>query len=123
MPATEVAAALAAEAGALGAVLAGLTAADLDRASPCPPWTAGELACHVIIGAGRIAEALREPDDPAASLVTTVGYYRADERFSSGVNADRIDAAQNLARQLGGPDASAVGTAGPELLVDCRMVP
>lgn len=100
-----VAAALAAEADALGAVLAGLTAADLDRASPCPPWTAGELTCHVIIGARRIAQALGGPDDPAASLISTVGYYRADERFSTGVNADRIDAAQELARQLGEPGA------------------
>jgi uncharacterized protein (TIGR03083 family) len=105
MAANSVAAALTAEAVALGAALAGLTVADLNRASPCPPWTAGELTCHVIIGARRIAEALRGPDDPAASLITTVGYYRADERFSSGVNADRIDAAQNLARQLGDPDA------------------
>jgi uncharacterized protein (TIGR03083 family) len=105
MPVTEVATALAAEAGALCAVLAGLTAADLDRASPCPPWTAGELTCHVIIGAGRIAQALRGPDDPAASLITTVGYYRADERFSSDVNANRIDAARALARQLAEPAA------------------
>jgi uncharacterized protein (TIGR03083 family) len=105
MPANEVAAALAAEAAAVCAVLAGLTAADLGRASPCPPWTAGELTCHVIIGARRIGQALRAPTEPAGSLITTVGYYRADERFSSGVNADRIDAAQSLARQLGEPDA------------------
>jgi uncharacterized protein (TIGR03083 family) len=105
MPANEIAAALAAEADALCAVLAVLTAADLDRASPCPPWTARELTCHMIIGARRIAQALRGPDDPAASLITTVGYYRADERFSSAVNANRIDTAQNLARQLGAPAA------------------
>jgi uncharacterized protein (TIGR03083 family) len=105
MPANSVVAALTAEAAALGAALAGLTVTDLDRASPCPPWTAGELTCHVIIGASRIAQALREPEDPAASLITTVGYYRADERFSPAVNADRIDAARNLARQLADPDA------------------
>jgi uncharacterized protein (TIGR03083 family) len=105
MPGTEVAAALAAEADVLCAVLAPLTAADLGRASPCPPWTAGELTCHVIIGARRIAQALSGPDDPATSLITTVGYYRADERFSSEVNADRMDAARSLARQLGEADA------------------
>jgi uncharacterized protein (TIGR03083 family) len=105
MPASEVATALAAEAAAFCAALTGLTAADLDRASPCPPWTAGELTCHVIVAARRIAQALRGPDDPAASLITTAGYYRAGERFSSAVNADRIDAAQSLARQLGEPDA------------------
>jgi uncharacterized protein (TIGR03083 family) len=105
MSGADVAAALAAEGSALCAVVAGLTAADLDRASRCPPWTVGELTCHVIIGARRIAQALGRPDDPAASLITTVGYYRADERFSSAVNTDRIDAAQSLARQLGEPDA------------------
>jgi uncharacterized protein (TIGR03083 family) len=112
MPATEAAAALAAEADALGAALATLTTADLDRASPCPPWTAGELTCHVIIGARRIAQAVIGPDNPTASLITTVGYYRADERFSSGVNADRIDAAQDLARQLAEPDAIRTELAG-----------
>jgi uncharacterized protein (TIGR03083 family) len=105
MPANEIAAALAAEAAALCAILAGLTASDLDRASPCPPWTVGELTCHVIIGARRIAPALRGPDYPGGSLITTVGYYRPDERFSSAVNADRIHAAKILARQLGEPDA------------------
>jgi uncharacterized protein (TIGR03083 family) len=105
MTVSGVAAALAAEAAALCAALAGLTATDLGRASPCPPWTAGELTCHVVIGASRIAQALRGPDGPAASLITTVGYYRADERFSSGVNADRIDAARNLARQLEDPES------------------
>jgi uncharacterized protein (TIGR03083 family) len=105
MAANEIAAALAAEADKLGAALARVTVSDLDRASPCPPWTAAELTCHVIIGARRIGEALRGPDSPAAALITTVGYYRADERFSTRVNADRIDAAQNLARQLGEPAA------------------
>lgn len=103
MPANKIAATLAGEADALCAVLDGLTAADLDRASACPPWTAGELTCHMIIGARRIAEALGGPDDATASLITTVGYYRADERFSAGVNANRIDAARDLARRLGEP--------------------
>jgi uncharacterized protein (TIGR03083 family) len=104
MPRSDVAAAVAAEGTALGAALAGLTAADADRPSRCPPWTAGELTCHVIVGARRIAAALREPDDRTATLVTTVGYYRADERFSPAVDADRIDTARALARQLGSPD-------------------
>jgi uncharacterized protein (TIGR03083 family) len=104
MPASEVVAALAGEAAALAAVLAGLTAVDLARPSPCPPWTAGELICHVVIGARRVPEALREPADPVATPITTVGYYRPDERFSAAVNADRIEAARNLARRLGGSD-------------------
>jgi uncharacterized protein (TIGR03083 family) len=105
MSEVEVAAAAAAEAAALGAATAGLTPADLHRASPCPPWTVADLTCHVIIGAGRIARALREPDDRGASLVTTAGYYRPDDRFSAAVDADRIAAAQNLARRLGSADA------------------
>jgi uncharacterized protein (TIGR03083 family) len=105
MSPSEVAAAVAAEAAALGAAMAGLTAADLDRATPCPPWTVAELTCHVIIGAGRIAQALHGPDDPAATLITTVGYYRPDERFSAAVDADRIATAQKLARRLGSADA------------------
>ena len=105
MSGADVAAALAAEGFALGAVVAGLTAADLDRPSPCPPWTAAELTCHVIIGAGRIAAALREPEDPAGPLITALGYYRPDERFSAAVDADRIDTARNLAQRLGSAEA------------------
>ncbi len=105
MPANSVAAAIAAEAAALGSALAELTAADLHRASPCPPWTAGELTCHVIVGAGRITAALSSPDDRAATLIPTVGYYRPGERFSVTVDADRIEVARNLSRHLGGPDA------------------
>jgi uncharacterized protein (TIGR03083 family) len=105
MPASEVTGALAAEADALSAALAGLTAADLDLASPCPPWTVAELTCHVIIGARRIADTLRAPNDPAAPVIATVGYYRPDERFSAAVDADRIHAARDLASRLGGPNA------------------
>ena len=105
MSTSQVVTALAAEGAALCAALAGLTAADLDRASPCPPWTAGELTCHVIVGARRIGPAMREPDDPAAALIATIGYYRPDKRFSAAIDADRIDTARKLARRLGGPDA------------------
>jgi len=44
---------LAAEAAALQAALARLTEQDFNLPSPCPPWSAGELLCHVVIGAGR----------------------------------------------------------------------
>jgi uncharacterized protein (TIGR03083 family) len=50
--------ALAAEAAALQAALAGLTEQDFNLPSPCPPWSVGELLCHVVIGAGRVATAL-----------------------------------------------------------------
>jgi len=52
-----------AEAAALSRVVAGLDSTDLSRTSPCPPWTIGALICHVLIAAGRIAQALAEPDE------------------------------------------------------------
>lgn len=107
--------ALAAEAAALQAALTGLTEQDSSLPSPCPPWTVGELLCHVVIGAGRIAAALTTPEPPRrarsadaaalASTAGTAGYYRRDTRFSSAVDADRIEMARELARQLGGPAA------------------
>ena len=108
--------ALAAEAAALQSALTGLTEQDFNLPSPCPPWTVGELLCHVVIGAGRVATALAEspgsagPVDPApaspadAALTSTAGYYRHDTRFSTTVDADRIETARTLARQLGGPE-------------------
>ena len=98
-----VSAALDAEAAALLMITSGLTGAELDRASPCPPWTIGELACHVLIGASRIGQALAEPERSDGPLVSTAEYYRRDERFSAATNADRIESARALARQLPGP--------------------
>jgi uncharacterized protein (TIGR03083 family) len=109
MSRSEVTAAVAAEGTALCTVLATLTSADLDRASPCPPWTVGELTCHVIIGASRITQALLLPGDAEVTLITTTGYYRPDERFSVAVDADRIDTARDLARRLGSADAISAG--------------
>jgi uncharacterized protein (TIGR03083 family) len=106
MPDHEAVCALRAESAALAAVLADLTSADFDLPSPCPPWTLGDLTCHVIIGAGRIAQALAEPeDDDIGALVSTTGYFRRDDRFSAAVNADRIEIARNLAARLGSADA------------------
>jgi len=105
---TPVTAALAAEAATLQEVISGLTETDLDQASPCPPWTVGELSCHVLIGANRIRQAMAEPEDAAArSSITTVQYFRADQRFSPAANADRIQTARAFAARLGGPSAIA----------------
>ncbi len=106
---TAVTAALAAEAATLQDVVSGLPESDLDRTSPCPPWTIGELLCHVLIGADRISQAMAEPAeaDTSGSPVTTAQYYRPDHRFSAATNADRIETARTLAAQLGGPDAIA----------------
>ena len=104
---TDVAAALAAEAATLQDVVSGLAETDLSLASPCPPWTIGELLCHVLIGADRISQVLGEPADAADPLITTVQYYRPDERFSVATNADRIETARTLAASLGEPGAIA----------------
>jgi uncharacterized protein (TIGR03083 family) len=110
-----VSAALDAEATALLAAASRLTDADLAKASPCAPWTIGELACHVLIGASRIGQALSEPQRSGGPLVSTAEYYRRDERFSAATNADRIESARALARQLPGP-----GEIASELDQRCR---
>ncbi len=102
-----VCAAFDAEAAALLAVAAGLTDADLAKPSPCAPWTIGELACHVLIGASRIGPALAEPERADDPLISTAEYYRHDQRFSAATNADRIETASALARQLPRPAAFA----------------
>jgi uncharacterized protein (TIGR03083 family) len=103
----DVAAAFDAEAGVLLTVVSGLTDADLAEPSPCAPWTVGELACHVLIGAGRIGPALADPEGADDPLISTAEYYRRDQRFSAATNADRIETARALARQLSGPGAMA----------------
>jgi uncharacterized protein (TIGR03083 family) len=90
-----------AEAAALRGVLAGLTDADLDRPSPCLPWTIAGLLCHVIIATDRVRPAIEAAGRAHGELVTAAGYYRPDERFSATVNADRIDIAAALAARLG----------------------
>lgn len=107
--------ALAAEGAALTATVASLAPGDLALASPCPPWTTGQLLGHILIGADRIAPALAAAARLAdgAAPVTRLGlpsgtpapispaaYYRPDHRFSAAVNSDRIDAAITLAASL-----------------------
>jgi uncharacterized protein (TIGR03083 family) len=103
----DVSAAFDAEAAALLAVASDLTDADLALPSPCPPWTVGELACHVLMGTSRIGQALAEPERADDPLISTAEYYREDERFSAATNADRIETARALARQLPGSAAIA----------------
>jgi hypothetical protein len=98
---TAVTAALAAEAATLQVVVSGLTETDLSLASPCPPWTIGDLLCHVLIGADRISQALGQPADVTGPSITTVQYYQPDTRFSAATNADRIETARALAARLG----------------------
>jgi len=108
MPRNVITLAIAAEAAALSAVAAGLTDADLARASPCPPWTVGELLCHVLIAMDRIGQAVGEPEVTGPGLIATADYYRPDQRFSADTNADRIDTATVLARRLDSAGAAGI---------------
>ena len=103
-----------AEAAALTAVVEGLTSADLERPSLCPPWLVSGLVGHVIVASGRVGqavEAAREPGAAAGPLIDARGYYRPDHRFSPAVNADRIDVAAELAGRLRTAAALAAGLA------------
>ncbi len=100
MPSSLTYTALRVEMAALGQVAAGLAGTDLSQPSPCPPWTVADLLSHVIIATGRIEQAIEAGPGAAGELVSARGYYRADERFSADVNADRIDVAAALAARL-----------------------
>ena len=93
-----------AESAALTPVVAGLTAADLERPSPCPPWTVAGLVGHIVVATGRVGRAVdaaRESAGAAGPLIDARGYYRPDHRFSAAANADRIDVAAALAARAG----------------------
>ncbi len=114
MPRNAITGALIAEAAALARVVTGLTGADLGRPSPCPPWTVGELLCHVLIATDRVAQAMAGPAPLAsAPIAGTAEYYRPDERFSASANADRIETARSLASRL-------TGAGGPELAAELQ---
>lgn len=91
-----------AESRRLAEVADGLDDASFARPSPCVPWTAGELLCHVQMTIERLGGMLAEPEPEAHGLVTAAGYYRADERFSAAVNDERIASAQRGAAALSG---------------------
>ena len=77
----------AAEARSLAAAMAAEPAAAFGAPSPCPPWTVIELFAHVANAAGRVCGMLAGPEPEAGpggqGLVSAVGYYRADRRFSA----------------------------------------
>jgi uncharacterized protein (TIGR03083 family) len=82
-------------------------AAGFANASPCPPWTVGELLCHVRIAVGRAPAALAGPEPSDGPVVPAAGYYRPGERFSAATNAERIAVARRAAAALGSPAAIA----------------
>src|ERR1700733_3999746 len=98
-----------AEAQALASAGGGPDEPHPPRPSPCPPGATGALLSHTITAAGRIDQAVaaaRESADardgagPRGRLVDARGYYSPGERFSSAVNAARIDTAAQLASDL-----------------------
>lgn len=96
--------ALKVEAERLAAAVASEPPAAFARPSPCPPWTVAELLYHVRTGVARLSHVLAEPEpgreDLAGGLVSAVGYFSPDHRFSPATNADRIDSARRGAASL-----------------------
>ena len=96
--------ALRVEAEQLAAAVASEPPAALARPSPCPPWTVADLLYHVRTGLARLGDMLAEPEPGrealAGGLVSAVGYFRPDHRFSPATNADRIASARRGAASL-----------------------
>jgi uncharacterized protein (TIGR03083 family) len=96
-----------AESRQLSQVVAGLDDAAFGRPTPCDPWTVTDLVYHVRMTMGRLPGMLAGPRPARAGLVTAAGYYRGDQRFSAGTNAERIRSAQGGAAALAGAAARA----------------
>jgi uncharacterized protein (TIGR03083 family) len=94
--------AFSAEARQLSGVVAGLDDAAFARPTACDPWTVAELVYHVRMAIGRPPGMLAAPKPAGLDLVSAAGYYRADQRFSSATNTDRIQSAQRGAAALAG---------------------
>ena len=89
-----VVAALSDEVRALEGVLVGLSEGDVVRATRCEPWDVAALAVHTVGALHRVTVSLvGEPPGPGAELVSAVGYYAPDVRFSVEVNQDRVRSA------------------------------
>jgi uncharacterized protein (TIGR03083 family) len=82
-----------AESTRLAEVMSSLSEDEMDRATPCAPWTVRELLVHVMASIGRVLEWLANPE-PDEARVDAVGFYRPGEWFSADANAARIAVAQ-----------------------------
>src|SRR3984957_5510034 len=96
-----------AESRRLSEVVAGLDDAAFTQPTPCDPWTVADLVYHVRMTIGRLPGMLDGPDPAGPDLVTAAAYYRGDQRFSAGTNAERIRSAQRGAADLAGAAARA----------------
>jgi uncharacterized protein (TIGR03083 family) len=91
-----------AEGQQLSRVLAGLDDAAFARPTGCAPWTVAQLVYHVRMTMGRLPGMLAAAEPAGPDVVSAAGYYRADRRFSTAANADRIQSAQRGAAALAG---------------------
>jgi uncharacterized protein (TIGR03083 family) len=82
------------EAGAFVKALGGLDAQAWRRPTRCIPWQVRGRVGHVIISLARVPEMVHAPapDRPDA---TPTSYYRADDRFSTTANAERVQIAND----------------------------
>lgn len=83
--------ALGAEVEALEGVLLGVSEAEAVSPTRCVPWDVAALAVHTVGALYRVTVALDgEPPGTGTGLVSAVGYYVPDVRFSPEVNEDRV---------------------------------
>ncbi|MGW0431066.1 maleylpyruvate isomerase N-terminal domain-containing protein [Micromonospora sp. NPDC003197] len=104
------------EADAFTAALGELPTSAWDQPTRCTPWQVRDVVGHVITVIARVPDMVAAPapdtptpgepapdtptpGEPAPDTpdITATGYYRADNRFSSTANADRVRTARNRA--------------------------
>lgn len=89
-----VVAALGSEVEALESVLLGVSEAEAVLPTRCVPWDVAALAVHTVGALYRVTVALDEgPPEAGPGLVSAVGYYAPDVRFSPEVNGARVQGA------------------------------
>jgi uncharacterized protein (TIGR03083 family) len=86
------------EAACLVAAVRDLNEDDLERPTPCEPWSARELLVHVLVACRRLPPMLSEPA-PSRAEVSAWEYFRND-RLGGVPDPDRIEAARQDATGL-----------------------
>jgi uncharacterized protein (TIGR03083 family) len=84
------------EADALVRALGALPAGAWEEPTRCTPWAVRDVAGHLVVTMARVA-GMVAGDAPARADTTAAQYYRADERFGAGTDAERIEAARQRA--------------------------
>ncbi|WP_344074471.1 maleylpyruvate isomerase N-terminal domain-containing protein [Nocardiopsis metallicus] len=79
-------------------VLLHLSESDAVLPTRCVPWDVAALSVHTVGALHRVIVSLDEvPPESGPDLVSAVGYYAPDVRFSPAVNEDRVDSAMEQA--------------------------